>query len=122
MSKILLSINPKYVEKIFLGEKIYEYRKLVAKKKPDKIVIYSTAPISMVVGEAEVKDIIIKTPDELWSETKDFGGVSEKFFFSYYENKDKAVAYELENVTIFEEPKELIEFGISFAPQSFVYL
>lgn len=55
MCKILLSINPEHVENIFNGNKKYEYRKIKCKEKVDKIIIYSTAPIMQVVGEAEVK-------------------------------------------------------------------
>ena len=52
MCKILLSINPEHVENIFNGNKKYEYRKIKCKEKVDKIIIYSTAPIMQVVGEA----------------------------------------------------------------------
>ena len=38
MSKILMSIKPEYVDKIFSGEKKYEYRKRLCKKKIDTII------------------------------------------------------------------------------------
>lgn len=44
--KVLLSINPEYVEKIFSGIKKYEYRRSIFKNEAvDTIVIYSTSPI-----------------------------------------------------------------------------
>lgn len=47
--RILLSINPEYVEKIFSGTKKYEYRKNIFKNKEVKtILIYSTSPIKKI--------------------------------------------------------------------------
>ena len=39
MSKMLLSINPQYVEHIFSGKKRYEYRKFRCRKDVDKIYV-----------------------------------------------------------------------------------
>lgn len=122
MCKILLSINPKYVEKILNGEKLYEFRKTQTKRKPEKIIIYCTAPISAVVGEADVEDILVDTPIKLWNKTYKKGGVKNDFFFKYYEEKEVGVAYKLKNVKKYDRQKELSEYGINFAPQSFVYL
>lgn len=122
MNKILLSINPEYVEKIFSGEKEYEFRKIKAKYNPDKIIIYCTAPISAVVGEADVVDIIHERPDKLWEKTKIKAGVDEKFFFEYYKNKEKAIAYKLKNIVKYTKERELNDYGVKMAPQSFIYL
>lgn len=45
-----------------------------------------------------------------------------KFYFSYHSGKDKAIAYKLKNVAIYEKPKALSDYGIRQAPQFFVYL
>ena len=76
MCKILLSINPEHVENIFNGNKKYEYRKIKCKEKVDKIIIYSTAPIMQVVGEAEVKKILEDTPEEIWKITQNESGIN----------------------------------------------
>jgi len=55
VGKILISINPEYVEKILSGEKKYEFRKINPKRKIDALVIYQTYPLMRVVAEAEVK-------------------------------------------------------------------
>ncbi len=49
-------------------------------------------------------------------------GITKKFYFSYYSGKDKAIAYKLKNVVIYEKPKAFSDYGIRQAPQSFVYL
>lgn len=44
--RVLLSIKPEFVEKIFSGEKLYEYRKAAFKNEGiSSIVIYSTMPV-----------------------------------------------------------------------------
>jgi len=122
MRTILLSIKPEYVEKIFDGTKQYEYRKTKCKEKVEKIIIYSTAPVMQVVGEAEAEEIIEGTPDQVWEKTKDYSGTTYEFFSEYYKGKNKAIAYKLKNVKKYEEAKSLKSLGIEFAPQSFVYL
>ena len=122
MCRMLLSINPEHVENILLGTKRFEFRKVRCKSDVDKILIYATAPEKMVVAEAEVEDIIEGDIDTVWSITCEFSGISYDFYASYYEGKDKAVAYKLRKVRKYEEPKPLSEFGIRYAPQSFMYL
>ena len=65
--KVLLSINPEYVEKIFSGEKKYEFRRNIFKRKNIKsIIIYSTSPVKKVVGEFYIEEIIEDLPEKLW--------------------------------------------------------
>lgn len=122
MCKILLSINPEYVEKIFDGTKKYEYRKVKCKRKVDKIIIYETSPVMKVVGEANVENILEDTPEQLWKKTKEFSGTSSNFFENYYNGCKNAIAYELKDIQKYPEPQNLSEYGITTAPQSFVYI
>jgi len=118
----IMSIKPEYVEKILNGTKKYEYRKTKTKLKIDKIIIYSTNPVKKVVGEVVVKNILIDTPLNIWLKTKEKSGTSKEFFDKYFKNSEYAIAYELGKVTIYDNQKELSEFGIKNAPQSFMYL
>ena len=122
MSTILLSIHPKFVDKIMTGEKKFEFRRVIAKRNPNKIIIYSTSPGCKVIGEAEVEDIIIDNPEKVWKETKKFSGVEKEFYVEYFDNRDLAVAYKLKNVIKYISPIDLKDFGIKVAPQSFVYV
>lgn len=122
MCKILLSINPQHVENILNGTKKYEYRKIKCKNAVDKIVIYSTAPIMKVVGEADVDEVLEDIPEKIWDKTQKYSGIDYKFFKKYYEGKEKAVAYKLSNIVEYCNKRELEEYGLSYAPQSFVYL
>ena len=119
---ILLSIAPKYVQKIIDGTKKYEYRTKVAKENIDAIVIYCTAPVKKVVAKAQVIGILQDAPSALLDKTKDFSGVSKEFFDKYFDNKKIAYAYRLGKIEVYKKAKTLEEFGLSTAPQSFVYL
>lgn len=122
MCTILLSINPQHVENIMNGSKVYEFRKRACKRHIDKILIYSTTPIMKVVGEAEVEDVLIDSPESIWEITEKKSGIEKVFFDQYYMNREQAVAYKLKNVVCYREPKELKEYGIGSAPQSYQYI
>ncbi len=122
MCSILLSINPEYVEKIMNGSKKFEYRKRECKRKIDRIVIYSTAPVKKIIGEAEVEKVLVDSLEKIWKITKDFSGIDKIFFDSYYRDKDYAVVYQLKNIVEYASPRDLSEYGISNAPQSFQYI
>lgn len=122
MCTILLSINPCHVVNILNGTKKYEFRKKACKKHVDRIVIYSTNPIMKVVGEAEVEDVLIDDPEIIWKKTKRKAGIDKVFFDEYYSNRNQAVAYKLKNVVEYGQPRELADYGINNAPQSFQYI
>lgn len=119
---MLLSINPKHVENILSGNKQVEFRKVRCRPEVDKIIIYSTSPIMKVVGEADVIDVIIDQPERVWKLTSKYAGISKQFYDKYYQNKEFAVAYRLGSVKKYKKPLTLADFGINFAPQSFVYV
>ena len=123
MCKILMPINPEYVDEILAGRKKYEYRKIKAKRNNiDKMLIYSTSPIMKVVAEVAIKSIIEESPEALWEMTKHKSGISKDFYNKYYKDKKIAIAYELGEIKKYDNPKSLNEIGIDYVPQSFVYL
>lgn len=122
MCQMLLSINPEHVENILLGTKLFEFRKVRCKSEVDKIIIYSTSPIMRVVAEAELTEIIEDNVDAVWQITQEFAGISREFYEKYYSGKERAVAYKLGNVKKYKKPRKLSDYGLNFAPQSFVYL
>lgn len=117
-----MSIYPEYVNNIISGEKIYEYRKIKCRKNIDCIVIYATSPISKIVAEVEVKGVIEGTPEYVWKKTHAGSGLKKSFFQEYFKHTSKAVAYSLGNIKTFSKAKDLSDYGIKQAPQSFVYL
>lgn len=122
MSTMLLSIKPEYAKAILDGRKKYEFRKRKCRGSVSKIILYSTAPESRVVGEAEIEDIIEGDPSEVWEKTKDAAGITKEKYCRYYHGYSKAVVYKLKNVIAYDQPKELSDYGINHVPQSFVYI
>lgn len=122
MSKILISINPEHIKNIISGIKKFEYRTRVAKRDISSIIVYSTYPDMHVVAEVEIVDILSGSPDELWKKTKEYSGITKEFFDKYFLNRSTAYAYRLGKVKVFDTPKELVEFGVNFPPQSYVYI
>lgn len=122
MSRILLSIHPEYVNRIINGKKSYEFRKIRCKRDVESIVIYATAPVCKIVAEVEVIDIIEGNPDNIWKITRQYAGISKKNFENYYKNSNNAVAYKLGEVKEYSNPVSLSDFGIRFAPQSYIYI
>lgn len=122
MCQMLLSINPQYVEHIFSGKKRYEYRKFRCRKDIDKIIIYSTAPVKLVVGEVNISEVIEDNLEVVWEKTKKYSGITKDFFDKYYTGKKQAVAYGLGELKKYSKPLKLEDIGISHAPQSYVYM
>ena len=122
MCKILLSIKPEHTENIFNGNKLFEFRTICCREKVDKIIIYATSPVKQVVGEAKVLKIIKDSPAKVWEMTSKHAGITKMFYDLYFQDKSKAVAYHLGNITRYQKPLRLSDFGVNFAPQSFVYV
>lgn len=122
MEKIIVSINPEYVEKILSGEKKFEYRTKIAKLQVDTLIIYATKPMMKVVAEAEILGFISTSPEELWNQTKNQSGITKSFFDEYFKDKRVAYSYKLGEVKMYERPKSLLDFGLRMAPQSFAYV
>lgn len=118
----LFSIHPQFSNKILLGLKRFEYRRSKAKVFFPRMIIYATAPISMIVGEVTVDKVIGDCPLEIWRLTKEFSGVNFEDFGEYFKEKKMAYAYCLSNPKGYRTYVDLKEIGITSPPQSFVYI
>jgi len=121
--KVLLSIKPQFAIKIFDGTKKFEFRKSVFKNSNiNTVVVYASSPMQKVIGEFTIAEIMEEEPEALWEMTKRHSGISKDFFDEYFFNRDRAFAIKVKDITRYKEPKELRDFDLNFAPQSFVYL
>lgn len=116
----ILSIKPKYVEEIKAGRKRYEFRKAVFKQKVEKVYVYASAPVSRIIGEFQPVDVLAGSPDDIWKKTKEFSGISEKFYKEYFEGRTVAYAIVIQNFRLYDSPMPLPE-GVK-APQSYCYI
>ena len=122
MSKILLSIKPEFADKIISGEKKFEYRTHIPSRPINSIVIYSTSPVGRIIGEVEVIDVISGSPSSLWERTKAESGISREKYREYFKGRKRAYAFKLGQVNRFESDVCLKNYGVTKAPQSFIYL
>lgn len=121
--KVLLSIKPEFVREIFAGNKKYEYRKAIFTKNVNQVVVYSTKPEGMIVGEFTVETIIEKEPQQLWDQTKEASGITKEFFDQYFEGRKRGYALKISSPKLYENPINPFNLFSSFvAPQSFKYI
>lgn len=88
-----------------------------------KVYIYTSKPISKIVGYFTVKRIIDDTPSNVWNQTHEHGGITKKQFFDYFKGHKVAHAIEIDEVVKLDtpiDPKEVIK-GFT-APQNFMYV
>lgn len=122
--KVVLSIKPQYVEKIFSGEKRFEYRKVIFTQKDIKtVLIYATMPVGKIVGEFSIDEILEYSPTELWAKTKEFSGVEKEFYDEYFEGRTKAFAIKIKKAKRYDVPINPYDSEEKFTPpQSFSYI
>lgn len=120
---VLLSIKPEFAEKIFDGTKKYEYRKCVFKRPGiEKVVVYVSSPIKKVLGEFTIDDVLEDGVESVWEKTSQFSGISEAFYFGYFRHRDTAYAIKIGRTKRYKTAKELSDYNIRTAPQSFAYI
>lgn len=121
--KVLLSIKPEFANKIFDGQKRYEYRRTIFKNKDiNKVVVYASSPVGKVIGEFEIEKILCDDLNDLWNKTKNYSGISKEYFSDYFANKNNGYAIKVKRFHRYGTPVRLEEkYGVS-PPQSFLYL
>ncbi len=119
--KIILSIKPRYAEKIFSGEKKFEYRKRIPSVIKE-VLVYSSSPVKKVIGKFYVKSIMEDTPFVIWENTKQWSGISHNEYNVYFGNRERGYAIEILRTTTFKKVQELSFYGVKIPPQSYMYL
>ena len=121
--KVLLSIKPEFANKIFEGSKKFEFRRSIFKNQDIKtIVVYASAPISKVIGEFDIDQILQKDLDQLWIETEKYSGIPKGYYDEYFVGKEKGFAIKVKNVKLYKDALNLKESFGKVPPQSFAYI
>ena len=120
--KVVLSIKPEFAFKIFDGTKKFEFRKSIFKNEKIKtIIVYASSPVQQVIGEFEIEEVLNHDLSTLWDLTQEFSGISEKFYYEYFTNKEQGFAIKIKKTRKYRTPKCLrADFNLS-PPQSFAY-
>lgn len=120
--KILMAIKTEYADKILNGTKLYELRKKPFNENVDTIIIYSSGKVKKVVGEFKIDKIIKDSPDNIWNLGEEVLGIDKKSFYEYFKHSEYAYAIKIKDIIKYDTPKDLKDFGINKAPQSFCYI
>jgi predicted transcriptional regulator len=120
--KVVLSIKPQFANKIFDGTKKFEFRKAIFKNQNvTSVLVYASSPVQKVIGEFEIGEIFNFDLKTLWDKTKEHSGITEDYFYEYFENREHGFAIQIKNQVRFTKPKCLREDYDLTPPQSFAY-
>ena len=123
---VVLSIRPKYTEKILQGSKTVELRRRFPISAPSGTIayIYSTSPVRAMVGVAEIKDVLKLPIKQIWTEFEETAFIDKPDFDKYFEGLDFGFALLFEDVRTFADPIPLSKLREQFRfepPQSYLY-
>ena len=121
---VILSVKPRFAEAIIEGKKRYEFRKsMFERENVGQVYIYSTSPVSKIVGSFEVEDIIEDSPEGIWETCHRHAAISEDEFFRYFNGAATAFAIKIAHMQGFAIPLDPCSLFEDFRPpQSFCYL
>lgn len=125
MKAIIISIKPKYVEKIYEGNKTIELRKSVGLSfiPNNKMYIYSSSPKKAITGHAYIDKIEQVSKNEIKQCYLDRIAISSDELENYLIDGKKGTMIWLKNIVEYQKPislTKLKETGFT-APQSFCY-
>jgi predicted transcriptional regulator len=124
---IVLSVRPKFANKIIDGSKTVELRR----RRPRQVtsgtlaIIYASAPVKALIGAFIVDDIVEEDIDLLWDKVKKSAEISQDEFISYFDGASKGIGIFIRDVWSFPKPVGLqdLKQNMSFLPpQSFRYV
>jgi predicted transcriptional regulator/DNA-binding XRE family transcriptional regulator len=123
---VVLSIRPRYSEKIISGDKTVELRRRFPVSAPKGTIayIYSTSPVRAMVGSAQIKSVLKLPVEEIWDRFSQKAFIQKPDFDNYFEGSEVGFALLFEKVKPFSEPLplELLRKQFDFEPpQSFLY-
>ena len=121
---LLMSIQPRFANAILDGTKTVELRRKPPRDQPDVVIIYGSGTAKSVLGVAQLKQVHISTPDEIWKRFGATAGVTQAEFNEYFEGSETASALELTHPRRSGDDvplSRLRELGLE-PPQSWRYL
>jgi predicted transcriptional regulator len=105
---MLISMKPKYAERILFGSKLIEIRKRFSKKWIGcRAVLYSSRPVSALVGEVTINSVTHGRPTDIWATFESQLDCSYEEFQEYVGSNTQVSAIELKDVTIYGTPVSL---------------
>lgn len=123
-SVALLSIQPRFAERILAGSKTVEFRKKAFSADVEHVVVYASSPTQRVLGFFRVADVMIDSPTRLWTAVGERGGITKREFTDYYAGHVQGAAILVGQLWRLRQPLALQRLGVPKVqpPQSFRYL
>ena len=119
----LLSIKPNFADKIFSGQKKFEYRKICFSNEIKKIFIYASAPTKKIVGCFETDLVLSDSPENIWDLTNMNSGLTEGQYHTYSGGLQKLYAIRINSYNQFRNSIDpYSEIPNFIPPQSFYYI
>jgi predicted transcriptional regulator/DNA-binding XRE family transcriptional regulator len=123
---VVLSVRPRYSEKIIQGKKTVELRRRFPVSAPRGTIayIYSTSPVRAMVGSAEIEDVVRLPVGDIWRKFGKMAHIDRKNFDNYFSGLKDGYALKFANARPFTRPVDLSELRERFGfepPQSFLY-
>jgi len=124
---IMLSIHPKFAEKIFNGQKCVELRRNSPNlSSNDTVIIYVTSPIKQVWGASRIRSVVKLPLDALWEQVQNDACISKTDFDQYFSGVDEGFGIYLDQVQNASSPLDLSEIKKEWnnfcPPQSYRYV
>ena len=123
-TNVILSVKPQYAEAIVQGKKKYELRRSIfTREDENRVYVYSTSPVSKIVGSFEVEEIVEDSPEGIWEKCHRYAAIPEADFFRYFDGAETAFAIKITRMQRFADPLDPRSLIVDFKPpQSFCYL
>jgi predicted transcriptional regulator len=119
---VMLALHGGYWKKMLSGEKKYEFRRRLWNVQTDRVFIYVTAPMSMVVGGFRCRGKWITSPENAWTTANGHAGLKQCEFYDYLDGTDRVGVISVGDVRAFKEPLSVTAFGLTKGPQSISYV
>ncbi|MEZ5942911.1 MAG: ASCH domain-containing protein [Planctomycetaceae bacterium] len=124
---LFLSIHPRFVAKIFSGEKTIELRRRQPRGLTSEwVAIYATTPEMQLRGIARISEIRVDGVRDMWKHAKIHAAVTKKEYDSYFADSNQAVGIVLRDPMLFSKPVALDHLRKIWPqfqpPQGFRYL
>ena len=119
----MISVHPEFAEKLLTGEKRVELRRTKFHEALSHLVIYATAPQSVILGWVRVTSIESASPSRIWETHKRHAGISRARFRRYFQGTRSATAIHVVDPQSLQEPLRLNQIKDDLRPpQSIRYL
>ena len=122
---VILSIKPKWAEKILSGEKQIELRKKLwnNKRKIKRAYLYASSPIKKFVGFIDIESVFKERIEFLWLFSKNFSCLSKQEFDKYFSGHSHGSCIVIKEAKRFRNPIDPKEIIPDFKPpQNFCYI